>query len=294
MDELYGASRAGGPAWPWCAPSTPAATTPRTINAYGAVSGWDPLLRTFEETGVVLGMHTFPSTVGPLDLDMTRMVSPGQLIDNSAHTIYAAQGLNSQTLSFIYEAAAWLSMTLMSGFLDRYSKLTMAILESNASWLIGVLERLDRHFDLYANERRVPAKRRPSEAFFDQCYISFESDEMEVFRQHDAYRDVGVWASDVYHHDGTDVWEAIEAMEKAEVPEETQAALLGANARRMYGIEPKMFVTEQAAEPARPDWFPSREQVAEFARTQSEPGRAEMLRAQAEAAGPQGAAVRRK
>ena len=62
----------------------------------------------------------------------------------------------------------------------------------------------------------------------------------------------------------------------------------------MYGIEPKTFVNEQAAEPARPDWFPSHEQVAEFARTQSEPGRAEALRAQAEAAGPGGANVRRK
>lgn len=267
---------------------------PTRINAYGPVGGWDALFRTFEETGTVLGMHTFPSTIHPLDLDMTRMVSPGQLIDSSAHGIYMAQGLNSQTLSFIYEAAVWLSVTLMSGFLDRYSKLTMAILESNASWLIGVLERLDRHFDLYANERRMPAKRRPSEAFFDQCYISFESDEMEVFRQADVYRDVGVWASDVYHHDGTDVWEAIEAMERAEVPEETQAALLGGNARRMYGIEPKTFVSEQAADPARPDWFPSREQVAEFAREQSEPGRAEMLRAQAEAAGPQGGALRQK
>ena len=258
---------------------------PSKINAYGPMGGWDALFRTFEETGVVPGMHTFPSSVHPLDLDMTRMVSPGQLIDASAHEIYAAQGLNSQTLSFVYEAAVWLTMTLMSGFLDRYANLTMAILESNASWLLGVLERLDRHFDLYANERMVPAKRRPSEAFFNQCYISFESDEMEVFRQADIYRDVGVWASDVYHHDGTDVWAAIEAMEEAEVPEETQAALLGGNARRMYGIEPKTFVDDQAPHPTRPDWFPSPDEVAEFARTQSDPSKTEALRAAAEAAG---------
>ena len=257
---------------------------PSQINAYGSRSGWDKIFRTFEETGMVLGMHTFPSSVVPNDVDLTRMFSPGQLIDRSAHENGAMQGLNSQTLSFIYEATTWLTMVLMSGFLDRYPKLRMAILESNATWLIGVLERLDRHFVLYANERRTPAKRQPSEAFFDQCVISFESDEAEVFRQWDAYRNVGVWASDVYHHDGADVWTAMAAMDEAEVPEETQAALLGGNARRVYGIEPKTFVDEQLPLPERPEWFPSRQKIEAFAKSQTDPGKSSELQAKAAAA----------
>lgn len=257
---------------------------PSQINVFGPRGGWDKIFRNFEDTGLVLGMHTFPSSVGPVDMDMTRMISPGQLIDKSGHENGMQQGLNSQTLSFIYEATTWLSMVLMSGFLDRYPKLTMAILESNASWLVGVLERLDHHFQLYANERRVPAKRLPSEAFFDQCYISFESDEIEVFRQSNVYRDVGIWASDVYHHDGTDVWAAMEAMDKAEVPEKVQAQLLGGNAHRMYGIEPKTFVEERAPLPQRPRWFPSRQEIDDFARTQRDPRNTRALKAAANAA----------
>ena len=233
---------------------------------------------------MVLGMHTFPSGVVPLDASMERMFSPGQLVDKSAHEVGFLQGLNSQTLSFIYEATTWLTMVLLSGFLDRYPKLRMAILESNATWLVGVLEQLDRHFQLFANERRSPSKRLPSEAFYEQCFISFESDETEVFRQWDAFQNVGIWASDVYHHDGSDVWEAIKAMEDVEVPEEAQAKLLGGNAYGMYGIEPKTFVNEQLPLPARPDWFPSREEIDEFARTQRDPNNVAELRVKAEAA----------
>ncbi len=257
---------------------------PSQISGYGARSGWDKIFRTFEETGMVLGMHTFPSGVVPLDASMERMFSPGQLVDKSAHEVGFLQGLNSQTLSFIYEATTWLTMVLLSGFLDRYPKLRMAILESNATWLVGVLEQLDRHFQLFANERRSPSKRLPSEAFYEQCFISFESDETGVFRQWDAFQNVGIWASDVYHHDGSDVWEAIKAMEDVEVPEEAQAKLLGGNAYGMYGIEPKTFVNEQLPLPARPDWFPSREEIDEFARTQRDPNNVAELRVKAEAA----------
>jgi predicted TIM-barrel fold metal-dependent hydrolase len=180
------------------------------------------------------------------------------------------QGLNSQTLSFIYEATAWLAQVLLSGFLDRYPKLKMAIFESNATWLPGVLERLDRYYTLYGSERTAPAKRMPSQAFYDQCYISFEADEKPVFRQWDRFENVGVWASDAYHHDGADCWTAIRYMNDAEVPEAVQAKLLGANALRMYGIQPKLFVTEQ--QPIeRPAWFPKPEEVAEFTRIQKDP-----------------------
>ncbi|MEE9284409.1 MAG: hypothetical protein V3V35_01635, partial [Dehalococcoidia bacterium] len=134
----------------------------------------------------------------------------------------------------------------------------------------GVLERLDRYFTLYGNERRVPAQRLPSEAFYDQCFISFESDELPVFRQWDRFENAGLWASDAYHHDGADSWNAMRDMDKAEVPEEVQAKLLGGNALRMYGIEPKVFVTEELPI-QRPDWFPSDQEVEEFARIQKDP-----------------------
>ena len=112
-------------------------------------------------------------------------------------------------------------------------------------------------FKLYANERKQPAKRLPSEAFYAQCMISFESDELSVLRDYEEFGDVGVWASDVYHHDAADAWATMRRMDDAEVPKSVQAKLMGANARRFYGIGPKTFVTEER-EIQRPDGSPSR------------------------------------
>jgi hypothetical protein len=65
-----------------------------------------------------------------------------------------------------------------------------------------------------------------------------------------------VWASDSYHPDAEDVWEAIRHMDRAGIPESARVKMLGANARRFYGIEGRLFVSEEAAPIKRPDWFP--------------------------------------
>jgi len=141
----------------------------------------------------------------------------------------------------------------------------MAVFESNSSWLPYLLETCDRLFRLYANERQVKADRLPSEAFAEQCVISFESDEEPAMVQWDRYDTVGIWASDCYHHDGADAWSAIRAMRRRGVPDDTQERLMGGNARRMYGIEPRLFVTDEPAPLERPDWFPQGQELAEWA-----------------------------
>jgi predicted TIM-barrel fold metal-dependent hydrolase len=218
---------------------------------------FDQVFKAFEDTGMVLGMHTFPAPSYPHPLGNEYLASPGELFTRS--------GTDSQTFSFIHEMQVWLAQVLLTGFLDRYPKLRMAVFESNAEWLTYALETCDRLFKLYARERGMAGNRLPSEAFHDQCVISFESDEDGVFQQWEDFADIGIWASDAYHHDGADVWSAIRRMDKAGVPEATQAELLGGNARRMYGIEPKVFVTDEASPIDRPDWFPQGPELEEWA-----------------------------
>jgi predicted TIM-barrel fold metal-dependent hydrolase len=218
---------------------------------------FDAVFRAFEETGMVLGMHTFPAPSYPHPLGIDYLASPGEL--------FTRAGTDSQTFSFIHEMQVWLAQVLLTGFLDRYPKLKMAVFESNAEWLPYALDTCDRLFKLYARERGMMGNRLPSEAFHEQCVISFESDEMGVFRQWKAFDDIGIWASDAYHHDGADSWSAIRNMTKAGVPQETQEALLGGNARKMYGIEPKLFVTDEAPPIERPDWFPGGPELEEWA-----------------------------
>src|SRR5437773_9950435 len=137
-----------------------------------------------------------------------------------------------QTLSFISEAVVWLAQVLLSGMLDLYPKLRMAIFESNSTWLPQLLEHWDRLFKLYANERLLKTDRLPSEVFYAQCFIPFESDETPTFRQWDRFEDVGLWPPDAYHHHGPHSCSASREMRQAAAPEAVQAKLPGANERR--------------------------------------------------------------
>jgi uncharacterized protein len=237
----------------------------------------DKVFRKFEETGIVLGMHTFPA-LNPeagsqlrLPTPTVNMTSPGELIARAGEMANGGRMVDVQTMSFIYEAVAWLAPVLLSGMLDLYPKLRMAIFESNGSWLPQLLDHWDRLFRLYANERLLKTDRLPSEAFYAQCFIAFESDETPVFRQWDRFENVGVWSSDAYHHDGADSWSAIREMNAAGVPDGVQAKLLGANARRMYGIDGKVFVREEPGPVERPAWFPGGAELESWAAVEADP-----------------------
>ena len=228
--------------------------------------GWDGVFRAFEECDMVLGMHTFPAPDVPSYYDgreLDYMVSPGELTTRATDP-GVGQRIESQALTFIFEAQAWLVQVLLSGFLDRYPRLRMAILESNSSWVPGVLAHCDRLFKLHARERRTRAERLPSEAFREQCFIAFESDEAPSFRQWRFFEDLSIWSSDAYHADGADVWTAIREMRDCGVPEEAQAKMLGGNARRLYRIEPKTFISREAEPIERPAWFPQGEELERF------------------------------
>jgi hypothetical protein len=57
------------------------------------------------------------------------------------------------------------------------------------------------------------------------------------------------------------------------VPDEVQAKFLGGNARQMYDIDAKVFVTDEPAPLTRPDWFPGGPELDEWAEQQAHPRR---------------------
>jgi predicted TIM-barrel fold metal-dependent hydrolase len=233
---------------------------------YPTLPAIDPRWREFEELGVVLAMHTFPSRealtaewaqriaqtrgagTGLLFTDESVVYSPGQFVSNIVFAMEPTIDA-SESLGFIMEAMTWLTTVLMTGWLEKFPRLKCAVLESNATWLPMVLGRSRNFLDLYAFQRapdRVVAD--PHETFYRRCFIAFESDEEPVYRMWDLYENVGIWSSDYPHHDAEDVWEALELMARHGVPEPVQRKLLGENARRLYGIEPVLVVKERIAD----------------------------------------------
>lgn len=239
---------------------------------YPTMPEFDPLWREFEELGVVLTMHTFPSREaltpewaariaqtrgsgqGLLFTDESVVYSPGQFVSNIVFSMEPTVDA-SESLGFIMEAMTWLTTVLMTGWLDKFPRLRAAVMESNATWLPLVLGRSKNFLDLYAFQRG-PKIRDPFEVFYERCFIAFESDEEPVYRMWDLFENVGIWSSDYPHHDAEDAWEALELMGKHKVPEAVQRKLLGENARRLYGIEPVLEVRERPDkhEPALLPW----------------------------------------
>ena len=240
---------------------------------YPTMPEFDPLWREFEELGIVLAMHTFPSRE-PLSAEWAQRMaksmegsgaafmftddavvySPGQFVSNIVFSMEPSID-SSESLGFIFEAMTWLTTVLMTGWLEKFPRLRTAVLESNATWLPLVLARSKSFLDLYVYLRK-PTIKDPFETFYERCFIAFEGDEEPVYRMWDLYENVGLWSSDYPHHDAEDAWEALETMAKHKVPEDVQAKLLGGNARRLYGIDPVNVVKEPVRdyEPAKLPW----------------------------------------
>lgn len=226
----------------------------------------DALYHRLEETGIVLAVH-------PLPIDSPGGSGMARVAADLFAQATADRYLNRAALSYMMDGMAWLVPILMAGVLDRHPGLRVAILASNASWLAPLLDHLDRLFTLYRSERRSGSTRHPSEAFRQQCVISFKSGEGSVVGLEEDYRDVAIWGSDGYHIDGSDAWRALGALRDAGVDDAVAAALMGGNARRAYRIEARKFVRASRPPIPRPDWFPSPEEIDAWWARETDPAR---------------------
>jgi len=224
---------------------------------YPTLAEYDPLWKEFEGLGIVLGMHTFPSRGEAMSPELDQRMgahrkrlfgdeevlvySPGQFVANIMQLMGSRQA-GDAAFGFIAEAMTWTAVVLMTGWLERFPRLKVAILESNSSWLPLVLEKAETYLDLYKHLGEKIGN--PREVFYKSCFIAFESDEEMTFRLWDLFEDIGLWSSDMPHLDASDVWEAIDHMNKWKVPQVVQEKMLGGNARRLYGIEPQLVVTQ--------------------------------------------------
>ena len=232
---------------------------------------YDRVWRAMEDTGLVYGMHPFPAFGSLKPPAYTEQHSGAELINLSMTSSGLPHVFLTNVQNFQAEAALWVTMVLMSGFFERFPKLRAAVFEASSTWLSFLLDECDKAHVLYRNDRkRYPLKRTPSETFFEHCVTGFEGDEAPPSRLPDFYGDILAWSSDVYHHDGDDAWRAIETMRNCELPESYQAKFMGANARKLYRIDPpSKFIRDRVTEIERPDWWPTEEEVREALKPES-------------------------
>jgi uncharacterized protein len=212
-------------------------------------AAYDPLWATLQDLDLTVGFHPFLANDLPgacRDLGFGSYVAPGarpmqqDVVESHASGMIGIQNIFfSQALSNVFDMQTTLTMLICGGVLERYPRLKVIFLEANGGWIVPWLERLDHHFEVFPWD--VPQmKRKPSEYFKRQCWISFDPDESTLrFTAESPLvgADRIIWASDYPHPDAKIpgvVGELREAMEG--LPPEAQSRILGQNAIELYSL----------------------------------------------------------
>lgn len=185
---------------------------------------WDPVFAAAAEHGIVFVMHT---GTGLATVIAER--GPGAAIIN-----YTKQALDAQ------ESAMYL---VTGGVLDRNPGAKVAFIESGASWLVALAERMDEVEEAHANFVRPKLGRLPSQIIDDQVWASFQHDRgciLAASARLPGAKNV-MWGSDYPHAEGTFPASRrilTKLFEGLDVGEQTRADILGLNAARLFGVEP--------------------------------------------------------
>jgi len=181
---------------------------------------YEPVWEAAEESDMTVAVHEGSSVIVPT-LGSDRPFNP----------------LVLHAVSHSFEEMLACAQLIAFGVLERHPLLRVVFLESSGGWVPFWLERLDEQaesFGAFCPELR----RRPSEYFARQCWISYEIDEhtlpaLAPFIGEERI----VWGSDYPHHDATFPG-AVDTLCRTMAPlaPEVQAMILGTNASTLYGL----------------------------------------------------------
>lgn len=208
------------------------AATPPALPRYNDPK-WDPVFAKAAEVGIVFVMHT------------------GTGLETVVHERGAGAGIINYTrqMNDAQNSAMYL---VAGGVLDRNPGARVAFIESGASWLVALAERMDEVEVAHANFVQPKLSRRCSRIIDDQVWASFQHDRACILAA-----DAGLpgarnimWGSDYPHAEGTfplsrqivdDLFDTLD------VGDRTRRDVLGLNAARLFGIEPKVQTRERLA-----------------------------------------------
>lgn len=201
------------------------AVTPPNLPKYNDPS-WDPVFAKAAEKNIVFVMHT---GTGLESVVIER--GAGAAIIN-----YTNQATDAQQ-SVMYLVAG--------GVLDRNPNAKVAFIESGASWLVALAERMDEVAEAHGKFVHPKLSRKPSQIIDDQVWASFQHDRSCIAAAAAGLSGAKnvMWGSDYPHAEGTfPISRRVvdELFQDIPVSDTVRANVLGLNAARLFGIEPKV------------------------------------------------------
>ena len=113
----------------------------------------------------------------------------------------------------------------------------MAFLEGNCAWLPWLLYRLDERAKLHGPLADVPLSKKPSDYFFQQCFISVDPDEYLVTDVIKRIGDETILISTDYPHIDAHFPHALdEFFEIDDISDASRRKILWDNCARLYGM----------------------------------------------------------
>jgi uncharacterized protein len=124
------------------------------------------------------------------------------------------------------------------GVLQRHSRLRVAFLEGNCSWLQWLLWRLDEHWELYGDvwPNSAAMTMLPSEYFKRQAYVSVDCDEHAVKYTVDALGSANIVFSTDFPHSDARFPHAVDMFLDLPIGEEDKRRILWDNCAAFYGM----------------------------------------------------------
>jgi len=181
---------------------------------------WDEVFALGAALGVVFVMHTGTG----LETVQPERRAGGAVIN------YANQACDA------WNAVQYL---VAGGVLDRNPTAQVAFIESGASWLAGLVERMDEIYVAHAAYVRPKLSLMPSEIVARQVSVGFQSDRACVMTRSVTGVRPLMWGSDYPHAEGTfpRSREVIQRLfEGIEISEADKADILGGNAARLFRL----------------------------------------------------------
>jgi len=181
---------------------------------------WDPVFELGGELGLVFVMHT----------------------GTGLETVQPERRAGGAVINYTNQACdAWNAVQYLvaGGVLDRHPKAQVAFIESGASWLAGLVERMDEIYVAHSAYVRPKLSLMPSEIVTRQVSVGFQSDRACIMSRSVTGVRPLMWGSDYPHAEGTfpRSKEVIARLfDGIEISEQDRADILGGNAARLFRL----------------------------------------------------------
>jgi predicted TIM-barrel fold metal-dependent hydrolase len=186
---------------------------------------WDPVFELAGDLGIVLVMHS----------------------GTGLETVQPERRAGGAVINYTNQACdAWnaIQYLVAGGMLDRHPKAKVAVIECGASWLAGLVERMDEIYVAHAPVVRPKLSMMPSEIVERQVAAGFQNDRACILSRSVTGVKPLLWGSDYPHAEGTfpRSKQVIERLFKGiDISEQDKADILGGNAGRLFRLHRPEF-----------------------------------------------------